>query len=132
MEWKTFDWKSQRAGQRGEVLNKNTYRCGFCSGKGFMPSKKNTRFSVCLGDGTVEVEPPVVICAYCNESGKSQLNSDLTCIVCSGRGVVSVKTSQIEICPACKARGREKGANLPCLTCSGKGVVTKQITGAVL
>ena len=106
MEWKTFDFKSRRPGKKGKVLNKSIYKCGFCSGKGFMPSKKNTKCLVCLGDGTIKVKPPTVICAYCNGSGKSHLNTDLACIVCGGRGVLSVPASKVEMCPTCKGRGR--------------------------
>ena len=126
MEWRTFDYKGKRSGKRGEVLNKHIYRCGFCSGRGFTPSKKNTSCPACLGSGTINVQPPAVICAYCKGSGKSHLNTDLTCIVCGGRGVVSVHTKQLEICPTCKGRGREKGGNLPCLTCRGKGIISKK------
>jgi len=32
MYWKTFDWKNQKVGQKGEVLNKTSYKCGFCKG----------------------------------------------------------------------------------------------------
>ncbi len=123
MKWKTFDFKSQKAGRRGEVLNKHIYRCGFCSGKGFAPSKKDTSCPACFGAGTIKVQPPVVICAYCNGSGKSHLNTDLSCSVCRGKGVVSVQTSQVEMCPTCRGKGREKGGNLPCLTCRGIGVI---------
>ena len=125
MDWKTIDFKSQKPGRSGEVLNKQVYRCGFCSGRGFAPSKKSMKCPACLGAGTVKIQPPAVICAYCNGTGKSQVNTDLTCIVCRGKGVVSVFTKQVEICPTCKGRGREKGGNLPCLMCRGKGVVTK-------
>jgi len=68
MDWETIDFKSQKPGKKGEVLNNQIYRCGFCGAKGFMPSKKSTRCPVCLGVGTVKAQPPVVICAYCNGS----------------------------------------------------------------
>jgi DnaJ-class molecular chaperone len=126
MDWKTFDFKTRKAGRKGGILNKSIYRCGFCNGKGFMPSKKNMKCLACLGTGTIKVQPPAVICAYCNGSGKSHLNTDLTCIVCHGRGVLSVHTKKLEICPSCKGKGREKGGNLPCSMCKGKGVIAKQ------
>ena len=125
MEWKTLDYKSKKPGKKGEILNKDIYRCGFCSGKGFTPSKKSTKCPVCLGAGTIKVKPPAVICAYCNGTGKSHLNPDLTCIVCRGSGVVSVGTSKVEVCPTCQGRCREKGGHLPCLTFRRIGVVVK-------
>jgi len=126
MEWKTFDWKSQKAGRVGEVLTKAVYKCGFCKGTGLMPSKKSTRCPVCLGVGSVKVSSPAVICACCSGAGRSFLNRDLTCIICKGKGVVSIATKDIEICPACKGRGRRKGVDLPCLNCKGKGVIPKK------
>jgi len=126
MKWKTFDYKSKKPGRKSEVLTKTIYRCGFCSGKGFMPSKKSTKCPACLGAGTIKVQPPAVICAYCKASGKSHINTDLTCIVCRGSGIVSVGTSKVEVCPSCQGKGREKGESLPCLICRGKGVVTKK------
>ncbi len=125
MEWRTFNFKSQKAGKKGEVLNKHIYRCGFCNGRGFLPSKKSTRCPACLGVGTIRIQPPAVICAYCKGSGKSHINPDLSCIVCSGKGVISVHTQHVEVCPDCKGRGREKGGCLPCLVCRGKGVIVK-------
>jgi len=127
MDWETFDWKSQRSGQKGKVLTKTVYRCGFCKGTGFRPSQRNTRCPVCREPGRVNVRPPAVICAYCNGGGRAYLNRDLTCLVCKGKGVVSVASKDIKICPTCKGRGREKGGGLPCLTCKGKGVVKKEI-----
>ena len=126
MYWKTFDWKSQKVGQKGEILNKTDYKCGFCKGTGLMPSKKSTRCPACLGAATVKVSSPAVICAYCNGEGRSFLNRDLTCIICKGKGVVSVSSRDIEPCPVCKGRGRERGVDLPCLICKGKGVVEKK------
>ena len=76
--WKTFDYKSKKPGKKGEVLNKDIYRCGFCSGRGFAPSNKRTKCPVCLGAGTVKVSSPAVVCAYCNGKGRSFLNRDLT------------------------------------------------------
>ena len=122
MEWKIVDFKGHRAGKRGQVLTAQRYRCGFCAGRGFMPSKKTTKCPACLGAGTIQVQPPAVICAYCNGSGKSHINSALSCSVCRGRGVISVPAKHVETCPACKGRGREKGGNLPCLKCRGIGV----------
>lgn len=126
MYWKTFDWKSQKVGRKGEVLTKAVYKCGFCKGTGLMPSKKNTRCPGCLGAGTVKVPSPAVICAYCNGKGRSFLNRDLSCIICKGKGVVSINTKNIDACPTCKGRGREKGVDLPCLNCKGKGVIPKK------
>ena len=126
MYWKTFDWKSQKVGQRGEVLYKASYRCGFCKGTGLMPSKKHIRCPTCLGVRVVKVPSPAVICAYCSGTGRSLLNRELTCLVCKGKGVVSVSSKDIEYCLACKGRGRGKGVDLPCLTCKGKGVVPKE------
>jgi len=122
MEWKTIDYKGKKAGKKGEVLDKHVYGCAFCGGKGFMPSRKNIKCSVCLGSGSVKINPPAVVCAYCNASGKSHLNADLTCNVCGGKGVISVHTKQVTICQTCKGRGRERGSSLPCLKCRGKGV----------
>ncbi|TRZ91517.1 hypothetical protein D4R89_02785 [bacterium] len=126
MTWKTFDFKSRSAGKIGEVLDKNIYRCGFCAGRGSSPSKKNTKCPVCLGAGTIRIQPPAVICAYCKGSGKSHINSALTCSVCSGRGVTDLPSRNIEACPSCRGRGRGKGESLPCLICRGKGVVAKK------
>ena len=123
--WKTFDYKSKKPGKKGEVLNKHIYRCGFCGGRGFMPSKKSTKCPACLGAGTIKVQPPAVICAYCNGTGESHINTDLPCIVCAGKGIIGVHTKHVEICPTCKGRGREKGGSLPCLACRGKGVIVK-------
>ena len=126
MYWKTFNWKSQKVGQKGEVLTKTSYKCGFCKGTGLMPSKKFTTCPVCLGNGTVKVVPPAIICGYCGGKGRSFLNRDLICIICKGKGVVNISSKNIEVCPTCKGRGREKGADLHCLTCKGKGVITKR------
>lgn len=124
MYWKTFDWKSHKVGQKGEVLNKTVYKCGFCKGAGLMPSKRSTKCPSCLGKGTIKVSSPAVICAYCNGEGRSFLNRDLSCIICGGKGVVSINSKNIESCPTCKGRGRRKGVDLPCLMCRGKGVTT--------
>ena len=125
MEWKVFDWKSQKVGQKGEVLNRNDYRCGFCKGKSIVSHNKAIKCPACRGAGTVRVLGLAVICAYCNGEGRAPLNRDLTCNVCKGNGVVSVSSKDIEICPTCKGRGRERGGNLPCLICGGKGVVAR-------
>ncbi len=124
MEWKTYDWRNQKVGQKGKVLTKVTYKCGFCKGQGLMSSKRS-RCSVCLGNGIVKVAAPAVICAYCNGEGRSYLNRELTCIVCKGKGIVSVSSKDIEICSACKGRGKKTGAGLPCMECKGKGVIAK-------
>ena len=121
--WKTFDYKSKKPGKKGEVLNKDIYRCGFCSGRGFAPSKKSTQCPACLGAGTIKVKSPAVICAYCNGEGRSFLNRDLTCIICKGKGVVPIESREIQICNVCKGMGRERGSSLPCLKCKGKGVI---------
>lgn len=128
--WKTYDFKSQKVGEKGKVLNKNIYKCGFCSGKRFVPSKRNIVCPVCLGNGAIKIKPPVVICAYCNGSGKSKVNADLVCSVCRGKGVVSVPTAYVETCSVCRGSGREKESNLPCLKCKGKGV--KEVQKRVL
>ncbi len=125
MEWKVFDWQSQKIGQKGEVLNRNDYTCGFCNGKGIISHNKAIRCPACAGTGTVRVPGPAVICAYCNGNGRSHLNRDLTCNVCKGKGVVPIESNHIEICPLCKGLGRERGSSMPCLTCKGKGVVVK-------
>lgn len=122
MDWKTFDWRSQKVGKKGEVLNKTVYKCGFCKGTGLMPSK-TTRCLVCLGKGMVKVTAPAVICAYCNGQGRSLLNRDLSCMICKGKGVVTISGKNIVSCPKCKGRGREKGRDVPCSTCKGKGVI---------
>ena len=127
MIWKTFDWKSHKIGRKGEALYKTRYKCGFCKGKGLMPSKVSIRCPACSGVGTVKISSPAVICAYCNGGGRSFLNRDLTCLICKGIGVVNVGSKDIESCPVCNGNGREKGATLPCLTCRGKGVVPKKI-----
>lgn len=126
METQTVDFKSQKIVQRGEILDKTIYKCGFCNRRGFVSSKRSMKCPVCLGIGTVKVEPPAVICAYCRGLGKSRLNPNLTCLVCKGKGVVRVGSKLVEICPTCKGRGREKGSDLPCLTCRGKGVIIKR------
>lgn len=125
MDWQPFDWKSQRAGRKGEVLKKNVYKCAFCNGAG-TTSKKLTRCPVCLGKGTVRVKAPAVICAFCGGLGRSYLNSALYCLICRGKGVVGIKPLEdIEICPTCKGMGREKGRSLPCMDCGGKGVIAR-------
>ena len=126
MSWRTMEWSSQSIGQRGEILTKDVYRCGFCRGTGLLSSQKGIKCPVCLGNGKANVQSPAVICAYCSGTGKSHINTDLACIVCSGRGVIGIHTKLVEICPNCKGKGREKGGNLPCLACRGKGVVTKR------
>ena len=128
MFWKTFDWKSQKAGRRGEIINKASYRCAFCKGTGFMPSRQSARCPACSGARNIRVPFPSVICAYCNGEGRSFLNKTLTCIICKGKGIVSVSSENIGPCPACKCRGRASGVDLPCMTCKGKGVVPKKIT----
>jgi len=126
MEWRVFDWQSQKVGQKGEVLNRNDYKCGFCKGKGIISHNKAIRCPACAGASTVRVPGSAVICAYCNGDGSSHLNRDLTCNVCKGKGVVSIESNNIEVCPLCKGKGRERGSSMPCLTCKGKGVITKK------
>jgi DnaJ-class molecular chaperone len=121
MEGKTLNSNPQKV----EILEEAIHRCSFCRGKGVMPSKKNIRCPVCLGNGTIKVEPPAVICAYCKGSGKSYLNPSFTCIVCKGKGIMSISIGEIEICSTCKGVGRERGHELPCSRCRGKGVVIK-------
>ncbi|MFH1961926.1 MAG: hypothetical protein ABIJ30_03470 [bacterium] len=125
MDWKTFDWKNQKIGKKGNILTKTTYKCGFCMGTGIAPCRRNIPCPVCSGQGIVNVSPPAVICAYCNGQGKSYLNKDLSCIVCRGKGVVAVENKNIETCLDCNGKGRERGG-LPCLICKGKGVVLKR------
>ena len=36
MDWKTYDWQSQKVGQKGEALKRNDYKCGFCKGKQYL------------------------------------------------------------------------------------------------
>jgi DnaJ-class molecular chaperone len=125
MEWRVFDWNSHKIGQKGEVLNRNIYRCGFCKGEGFIIRKKSN-CPVCLGKRTVSLPGLAVICAYCNGEGRAHLNRDLTCSVCKGKGVVPIESEHIEICSICKGLGRERGSGMPCLTCKGKGVIAKR------
>jgi DnaJ-class molecular chaperone len=126
MEWKIYDWQSQKVGQKGEVLNRTDYTCGFCKGKGIIPSNKAIRCPACGGAATVRVRGLAVICAYCNGDGRAHLNRDLTCSVCKGKGIVPIESNNIEACPICKGRGRERGGSLPCFNCKGKGVVAKK------
>jgi len=101
MDWKTFDWRSQKVGQKGEVLNKTVYRCGYCKGSGLISSKGNARCPVCLGSGTVRTPAPAVICAYCDGEGRAYLNKDLICNVCRGKGIINIESEKIENCPVC-------------------------------
>jgi len=126
MDWKTFDWKTQLPWQKGKVLNKTIYKCAFCKGKGFIPSKRNASCLVCSANGVVSIAAPAVICAYCNGEGRSYLNRELTCIICEGKGIVGVETNDIEICSTCRGKGRERGSSLPCIICKGKGVIVKK------
>lgn len=34
MEWKVYDWKSQKVERVGEVFDRIFYNCGFCKGNG--------------------------------------------------------------------------------------------------
>ena len=126
MVWRTMEWSSQSIGRRGEILTKDVYRCGFCSGTGLLSSQKGIKCPVCLGNGKANVQSPAVICAYCNGTGKRHPRTTLTCTVCRGKGIVTIRTSQIETCPTCKGIGRERGKTLPCLTCKGRGVISKK------
>jgi len=126
MYWKTFDWKSQKVGQKGEVLGKVVYKCAFCKGAGLMPRRRSTTCPVCLGKGTVRVPGSAIICGYCTGVGRSPLNREISCIICKGKGVVPIGSKNIEVCPTCKGMGREKGVTLACLTCKGKGAMAKK------
>jgi len=128
MDWKAYDWQSQKVGQKGEVLTRNDYRCGFCKGKGIISHNKAIRCPGCAVAGTVRIPGFVTICAYCNGDGRAHLNRNIPCSVCKGKGVVSIESKDIEICPVCKGIGRERGSSLPCLKCKGKGVVAKPKT----
>ena len=125
MEWKTYDWQSQKVGQKGEALKRNDYKCGFCKGKGIISHNKAIRCPSCAGAGTIRITGFVTICAYCNGGGRAPLNRDIPCSVCKGKGVVPIEGKNIEACPVCKGNGRERGSSLSCLKCKGKGVVTK-------
>jgi DnaJ-class molecular chaperone len=125
MNWKTFDWKSQKVGQKGEVLTRDVYRCGFCKGKGIVSRNKEISCPACSGTAEARIPGLAVICAYCNGAGRAHLNKDLTCNVCRGHGVVPIASRDIASCPACKGLGRECGSGLPCLACKGKGVISK-------
>lgn len=126
MNWKTYDFRGQGAGPKGEVLDRGIYSCAFCKGKKIISSQGNRKCPVCSAIGTVEVSPLAVVCAYCNGAGRSFLNRSLTCSVCKGKGVVSVTSREVDICPSCKGKGREKNGDCPCLTCRGKGVIVKE------
>lgn len=126
MTWRTFDWKSHKVGQLGEVLNSVVYKCAFCKGTGLITYKRNTKCPVCLGKGQVSVSGFAVICAYCNANGRAYLNRDLTCNICKGKGVVSIGSREIQICNVCKGSGRERGSSLACLKCKGKGVIPSE------
>ena len=125
MDWKTYDWQSQKVGQKGEALKRNDYRCGFCKGKGIISHNKAIRCPGCAGAGTIRITGFVTICAYCNGGGRAPLNRDIPCSVCKGKGVVPIEGKDIEACPVCKGSGRERGSSLSCLKCRGKGVVAK-------
>jgi DnaJ-class molecular chaperone len=121
MDWKIFDWQSQKVGQKGEVLNRSDYRCGFCKGKGII--SKVLKCPVCSGIGRVRIVGWAVICAYCNGDGRAYLNRALSCSVCKGKGVVNISSRNIKICPTCNGKGREARMDLFCLICKGKGVI---------
>ena len=129
MDWKIIDWRRHKNGERGEILKKNSYRCGFCAGTGFLLSaKKGIKCPVCSGNGNANVLSPAVICAYCNGTGRAAPRTTLTCTVCRGKGVVGLKTSDIELCSECKGYGRKHGEALPCLKCKGIGVALKALS----
>ena len=125
MTWKVYNWQNQKVGQKGEVLDRNDYRCGFCKGKSILSHNKAIRCTSCAGVGTVRIPGPVVICAYCNGTGRAHLNKNIPCSVCKGKGVVSIGSKDVEACPLCKGGGKEHGSSLPCLKCKGKGVIAK-------
>jgi len=125
MDWKTYDWHSQKVGQKGEALKRNDYKCGFCKGKGIISHNKAIRCPGCAGAGTIRITGFVTICAYCNGGGRAPLNRDIPCSVCKGKGVVPIEGKDIEACSVCKGSGRERGSSLSCLKCKGKGVVAK-------
>lgn len=126
MSWQTVEVSRRKIGIRGEVLNKTTYRCGFCMGTGLMSAQKGIKCPVCLGSEMANVKSPAVICAYCNGTGRRHQRTTLTCTVCRGAGVVSIGTSHPKTCPVCRGIGRERGKTLPCLTCRGTGVVSSK------
>jgi len=122
MNWVSYDFKRQKAGAPGEVLDRITYPCGFCKGTGIPPSKKSGACPVCAGKGTVDVGPRAVVCAYCRGAGTSILNRSLSCPVCRGKGVVQVTGRTISACAACRGSGRAGATRLPCTACHGVGV----------
>lgn len=131
MDCKTFDWRNQKIGRKGEVLAGGVYRCAFCGGKGVVSYNKKLNCPACSGTAAATVPGLAVICAYCDGSGRAPLNKSATCIVCRGRGVVPVESKDPAGCPACKGRGRAGGTGLPCLICKGKGVIAGGKAGAV-
>ena len=131
MNWKMFDWKNQKMGQKGEILTKGVYRCAFCNGKGVVSYSKKLNCPACSGTATATVPGLAVICAYCTGSGRAPLNKSTTCIDCRGHGVVLIESKDIAGCPACKGRGRAGGTGLHCLICKGKGVIAGKKVGVV-
>ena len=126
MNWRTYDWKNQKVGQRGEVLDRGDYRCGFCKGTGIVSTTKASGCHVCSGTGRALLPGWAVICAYCNGTGRAHLNKDIPCNICRGHGVVAIERNDVATCAACKGQGRAHSSGLPCLTCKGKGVMTKK------
>lgn len=122
---KLMEWASRRRGEavarKREVAQGRIFACAFCRGTGILQRSKGIRCPVCRGEGSVDVDPPVIICAYCGGKGESNPRTNITCIVCRGKGVVPVKEPFTE-CRQCRGTGVEANGKLPCLACRGKGV----------
>ena len=104
-----------------------TVKCAFCNGTGKDPFGSMSHLSkcqVCLGRGTVRVQPPVKECAFCGGTGRQPHSAArLTCGACGGKGAVTTVEPSM-VCPTCEGSGISM-APLPqyCLTCKGQGVV---------
>jgi DnaJ-class molecular chaperone len=122
MDWKIFDPRSQKIGQKGEVLNKMVYRCRYFKSSGLISSKGNVRCPDCLGSRTVRTSAPAVICASYDGEGRAYLHKNLICNVC--KGIINIESEKIVNCPVCKGTGRERDNGLSCLNCRGKAVVS--------
>jgi DnaJ-class molecular chaperone len=121
---KLTEWTSGRVGKgvvrKREVVQGRIFACAFCRATGLLPRSRGIRCPVCRGEGSVEVDPPVIICAYCGGRGESNPRTRITCIVCTGKGVVSIKEPFFQ-CRGCHGTGIEANSKLPCLACRGKG-----------